>query len=101
MTREQELVIGLELFTALNAFHDCNDKEKMKRYTKEYTLKFCEENTLDPLEVLDKLNKLFSFYKKNSTYKYENFQGNKLNKIILSKKSTSTKKITEQNKELE
>ncbi len=87
MTTEQSLLIKTDLFDAIRAFHDCNDKEKREKYIKEYTLDFCKTYDIYPIEVIEKLNSLFKEQKRISHYAYKHFQNGKLGKIILPEES--------------
>ena len=53
MTKEEFLHIECDLFKAVAAFHDIDDEKKRKEFIKNYTLNFCKEHNLNPLEPLD------------------------------------------------
>lgn len=88
MTREQLLLTENVLIDAVRAFHDLDDKEDRETTVREYTLKFCEENGIDPKEAIDVLNAYFERRRKDdSMYKFEHYKGKKtLENIILSDK---------------
>lgn len=96
MDEKQTLLVELVLYDAIKAFHDCDDKQKRNRYIKSFTLKFCKENGIDPLEAVDKLNELFKIKRSQSQFPYQHYDNGKLEKIIFSGKKPTTKKKTEE-----
>ena len=93
MTREQLLLTENVLIDAVRAFHDLDDKEKRETYVREYTLKFCKENGIDPKEAISVLTSYFEKRRKDDTmFNFEHYKGKKtLEKIILSDKLSSEK----------
>ena len=83
MTKEEFLHIECDLFRAVAAFHDMNDEEKRKEFIKNYTLNFCKEHNLNPLEVIDYLKELFENQRISDPDKYERFKKDSLNDLIL------------------
>lgn len=81
MTNEQKLLVEAVLFNAVRTFHDCDDKEKREKYTREYTIEFCEKHGVDIKEAIDYMTEMFKERRKNSQFKYEHYQN--LEKIIL------------------
>ena len=84
MTNEQKLLVETVLFNAVRAFHDCDDKEKRKTYTREYTVEFCEEHGIDVMEAIEYMTEMFKEKRKHSQFKYEHYEN--LEEIILPKK---------------
>ena len=96
MDKKQTLLVELVLYDTIKAFHDCDDKQKRNRYIKSFTLIFCKENGIDPLEAVDKLNEIFKLKRSQSQFPYQHYDNGKLEKIIFSGKKTPTKKKTEE-----
>ncbi|MBR3881733.1 MAG: hypothetical protein IKJ36_00510 [Clostridia bacterium] len=86
MTREQLLLTENVLIDAIKAFHDLDDKKTRETYVREYTLKFCKDNNIDPREAIDVLNAYFERRRKDDTmFNFEHYKGKKtLEKIIFS-----------------
>lgn len=82
MKHEDLLLIENVLYTAISTFHDCSDKEQRNKLIKDYTIDFCKENNLDPIEVITKLKEVFENQRKSDPNKFPHFKGNALNEII-------------------
>ena len=78
MTREQLLLTENVLIDAIKAFHDLDDKKTRETYVREYTLKFCKDNNIDPREAIDVLNAYFERRRKDDTmFNFEHYKGKK------------------------
>ena len=82
MDKREEVLIEGDLFDALRAFHDLDDREKRNQYVKEYVLEFCSNNNIDPREAIDKLIIMFEDRRKSTIYKYEHYKNDPLDKIV-------------------
>ncbi|MBR3512585.1 MAG: hypothetical protein IKN74_06520 [Clostridia bacterium] len=83
MQKDQEILVETELFTAVSAFHDADDKKKREKYVKEYTLEFCKKYNIDPMEAVGKLKDMFEDRRNKTMFKYEHYKDDSLDKIIL------------------
>ena len=78
--RKKVLVEG-ELYAAITAFHDCDDKKRREEFVKEYTLKFCKKYNIDVEEALDLVINMINQRRKNSDYQYEQYKD--LKKLVI------------------
>ena len=85
MDKDKEVLIEYILFNAISVFHDMDDPEKRKEYARDYFLNFCKTNKIDLKEACDVLNKMLDNKRKTTQFKYKNYEGDKLNEILLGK----------------
>lgn len=79
-----KILIESELFDAIRAFHDLDNKEERNQVIREFTIKFCMEHNIDIAQTIDLLKELFEKRREmNKMFPYEHFVGNNLNRIIL------------------
>ena len=83
MEKKQEILVETELYTAVSAFHDLDNKKEREIYVKDYTLEFCKRYGIDPIEAVGKLKEMFEDRRKNSKFKYEHYRKDALDKIVL------------------
>lgn len=93
--RKKCLVEG-DLYTAITAFHDCNDKEKREGLIRKYTLMFCEKYDIDVIEALDLVTKMINHRRQNSDFKYEYYKD--LRKIVLDQDTNAANKTNSKDK---
>ena len=95
MTDEQALLVENVLYTAVSAFHDCDDKKRREKLIKDYTLEFCKENNLETIEVIDKLKEIYQSKRIGNPQSFPYYTNDKLDKIILGNKKNSKKEAPE------
>lgn len=54
-----KILIENELFDAICAFHDLDDKEERNQIIREFTIKYCMEHNIDIGQTIDLLKELF------------------------------------------
>ena len=80
MTDTQKVLVERDLIKAIRTFHDCDDKEKREKYTREYFHEFCSKYDIDEKEALEMVEKYLEQKRESTEYKYEYFED--LNSII-------------------
>lgn len=83
MDSNQKTLIELVLFKAIRTFHECSNKEERENSIKEYTLNFCKEYNINPIEAIDLLNELFKTQREKTEFKFEHYENDALKTIVL------------------
>lgn len=78
---EQAALIEQDLYKALRAFHDCEDKKRREFYVKDYFEYFCTYNGIDQSKAIEYVKKMFSEKRRTTMYSYDYYRGNALNRI--------------------
>lgn len=86
MTDSQRLLVESTLFTAINAFHDIDDKAQREQYVREYFFEFCSKNNIDPEEAYQLMEKFLEHRRNHTIFKYEHYKN--LKGILFGKKAS-------------
>lgn len=97
MDKNKIVLVEVELFRAISAFHECDSKKKREFYVQEYFHEFCKKYDIDELEAIDILDNIFEDRRKNTVFEYEHYKDG-LGKIIFpeQEKNKTTKKGKEE-----
>ena len=85
MTNEQRVLVETDLFRAISAFHDLDDKELREKYAREFFSDFCKKNNIDPKEAYTTIESILDHKRKHTPFGYEHY--NNLEDILFKKEN--------------
>lgn len=85
MDSQKQVLVEQILFTAISAFHDLNDRDKIEKYARDYFSGFCQRYDVDMKEAYKILDEMFEHRRKHTVFDYEYYKGEGLGQILFGK----------------
>ena len=85
MDSKKQILVEQVLFTAISAFHDLDNKDKITKYARDYFSGFCERYDVDGQEAYEILEEMFEHRRTHTIFEYEYYKDGALSEILLGK----------------